>query len=208
MPLILFGKKGHFFVYKLLVDFHLVFLINDPVIKFARKRLKKNYIIIDVGANLGTYAYSLSKKTGKNGMVYAFEPNPSIFRQLLENTKKIKNIDVINLAVSSERNNMDFYVHIEGNGPTSSLEFYEELEYDNLIEKISIETTTLDDFCKIDNIKPDLIKIDVEGHEYDVFLGCMETINLCKPVIIFEFIITNLLIRVPKIMEHIKIVLK
>ena len=36
---------------------------------------------------------------------------------------------------------------------------------------------TLDNFVKVNNIKPDLIKIDVEGHEIPIFEKSQETLK-------------------------------
>jgi len=185
-----FGKKAHFYVYKFLVDFSLTFLIKDPVIQHILKIVKKNDIVIDVGANLGTYAYSIANKVGYQGCVYAFEPNPDIYKYLQDNVCKAGNIIVFNKALSSTsiKSKLPFYVHTEGNGPTSSLEYYDELKKDNLLREISVDVITLDEFCADNQIKPDVIKIDVEGHEYSVLKGCERIINDYKPIIVFEFI--------------------
>ena len=47
---------------------------------------------------------------------------------------------------------------------------------------------SIDNFVKKKNIKKiDFIKIDVEGHEYNVLQGAIKTINKFRPIIIFEF---------------------
>ena len=56
------------------------------------------------------------------------------------------------------------------------------------LEKTEIYCEKLDTYCQTNKIVPDLIKIDVEGHEYHVILGAIETIEKYRPLIIFEFI--------------------
>lgn len=51
---------------------------------------------------------------------------------------------------------------------------------------IRVEAQTMDDYCKRKNIYPDLIKIDVEGHEWQVLWGARQTISLVKPTMIVE----------------------
>lgn len=177
----------HFFVYKTLVDFNIGKLIQDPVLRFIISCVKESSVVIDVGANMGTYAYSISKKIGKNGKVYAFEANPRTARQLKKNIKQ-NNIFVENLALSSEKGERVFYMHTKGTGPTSSLEYFENIDSEGDLEKTVIYCERLDSYCNDKKIIPTLIKIDVEGHEYHVIQGALETIKKYKPIIIFEFI--------------------
>ena len=50
------------------------------------------------------------------------------------------------------------------------------------IEKITVEIKTLDSF----QLKPEFIKIDVEGFEYQVLLGSEETIKKNRPILLIE----------------------
>ena len=54
------------------------------------------------------------------------------------------------------------------------------------IDKITVDTVTLDQFCHQNNVKPGFLKIDVEGHELNVFKGGEQIINKYKPVILCE----------------------
>jgi len=58
--------------------------------------------ILDVGAFIGTHSLAFSNLTGKNGRVYAFEPNPSSFEYLKKNTENKNNIIIENLALSDK----------------------------------------------------------------------------------------------------------
>ena len=49
------------------------------------------------------------------------------------------------------------------------------------VEKIEIKTITLDDWAKQEKIsKIDLVKIDVEGHEFDSIKGCENILKTSK----------------------------
>ncbi len=177
----------HFKIYKLLVDCGLKGLAQDVVVSFAVKHIKKGDCVVDVGANRGTYTYSMVKAVGKHGIVYSFEPNPVIAAQLRSNLKS-SNAVIENLAVSDTSEDKEFYRHTRGAGPTSSLEFYDVLDRDGELEKITVKCVTLDSYCRSHNLKPALIKVDVEGHELNVFKGAVETIRSHCPCLVFEFI--------------------
>ena len=100
----------HFYVYKIITDFKLGGLIQDPVLKFILTSIKESSVVIDVGANMGTYAYSIAKKVGASGKVFAFEANPRTAIQLKKNIKK-NNVCIENLALSSEKGRKVFYMH-------------------------------------------------------------------------------------------------
>ncbi|MBI4619824.1 MAG: FkbM family methyltransferase [Desulfobacterales bacterium] len=177
----------HFKIYKLLVNVGLKGIFHDCVVKFMVKHIKRGDCVMDIGANQGTYAYSLLKAVGKQGVVYSFEPNPVIAMQLRKNMKQ-SNVIIENLAVSNTTEDKVFYRHTKGCGPTSSLEFFDVLDRDRELEEINVKCVTLDSYCRSHNLSPDLIKIDVEGHEFNVIKGAEWTIRSHRPYIVFEFI--------------------
>ena len=73
----------HFLCIKFILFFKNGFkILNDPVINWFFKNIDKNYNIIDIGANRGTYSYIFYILTKNSGKVLAFEPNPRIFKIL------------------------------------------------------------------------------------------------------------------------------
>lgn len=182
-----FGYLLHFFLIRIIVNLRLTEYLRDPVINWMVANLKKGDIAVDIGANRGTYAYIMHKLISKGGVVFAFEPNPSLFKYLKNNLKNTA-VKLYQLALSDRQGNVDFYVHIEGASPTSSLEVLDVLHNDRLVKKVSVQSDTLDRVIG-SNIKVNLIKVDVEGHEPQVLSGCEEIINLHRPYIIFEYIV-------------------
>src|SRR6185369_10481627 len=69
----------------------------------------------------------------------------------------------------------------------SSLRVLDDLHEAGKVAPVSVDTTTLDAFVQQNKLRPDFIKIDVEGHEIDVFRGGVETLSAVRPLIIFEF---------------------
>jgi FkbM family methyltransferase len=177
----------HFKIYKFLVNVGLKGIFQDAVVKFMVKHIKRGNCVMDIGANQGTYAYSLLKAVGNQGVVYSFEPNPVIAKQLRKNLKQ-SNAIIENLAVSNTNEDKVFYRHTKGCGPTSSLEFFDVLDKAGELEETIVKCVTLDSYCRSRNLLPNLIKIDVEGHEFNVIKGAESVIRSYRPYIVFEFI--------------------
>lgn len=149
--------------------------------------------IFDVGANIGLFSLFVNG-IQKNLKTYAFEPIAETFAVLKENQQLhfLNNMSLFNYGLSSENNSeklFTFYPHVAGNSTTRPGEIIadeddfiydlntgkvEDLFEDFFIEKkqIKCEVKTLSsviDELGIDSI--DLLKIDVEGEEYEVLKG-------------------------------------
>lgn len=152
--------------------------------RFLIKHLKCGAHFVDVGAHQGFYTLLAAELVVENGRIHAFEPTPSNFEVLQSNTKDIKFIVVNNMALSSRIGTSDFYISRMGSSEYNSIN-PEGLEIAN---KITVQTTTLDDYAKKNNISIDVIKIDVEGHELDVLRGATSILNNQSPIVIIEYI--------------------
>jgi len=147
------------------------------------KKLKPNYKclnFIDVGANIGNHSIFLSKYFKK---VYAIEANIISFNVLKLNVKDIKNIKVFNCAATNKNTNV--YLRNKPNNISGS-----NIEKKNQKKFIKVKGRSLDSLFKNQkNIS--LIKIDVEGHEYEVIKGARNIILKNNPIIIFEHHLQN-----------------
>lgn len=150
------------------------------------QRCKKAKIIIDVGANVGYYSLIASKNIQQNkGTIYAFEPVDKTFARLNENIllNKIECIISYKKAISNENSSIKINVGNDQNWGMSSINTNEHLSNENEI----VKSETLDSFCKSTNISQiDLIKIDVEGAEFNVLRGMQKIIEAYKPEIMIE----------------------
>lgn len=148
--------------------------------------LDKQSVFIDVGANLGQYVYMAGKQVaGEN--IFAFEPNPSLNKRLKH---LFKQVHVVQAALSSEQGTFKFKIpifkdreiHTRGTLKTEHTET-EETSF-NLI---SVQALTLDAYVQSQAIdRVSLIKIDVEGAEFDVLKGADSVIREKRPAIIVE----------------------
>src|SRR5262249_50100814 len=92
-------------------------------------------------------------------------------------------------AVSSTVGSATLFIDCRDELPAvaSSLRVLDDLHESGKVRPVFVETTTIDAFVTEAKIRPDFIKIDVEGHEIDVFRGAVETISTLRPLIVFEF---------------------
>jgi len=148
--------------------------------------VKDGDTIFDIGANIGWYSIHLAKKF-PNSKIYSFEPIPETFNQISSNTElnESTNIRLNNLALSSKKEKLTFYYSPTVTGASSSKNITENQN----MTKLEIEADTIDNFImtnSIDNL--DFVKCDVEGAEYFVYQGGLETFKNKKPIIFTEML--------------------
>lgn len=134
------------------------------------KFLQKDDNFIDIGSNIGTTTISAALALGENGKVICFEPHPRIYSYLQENLRlnKITNVKSYNLALGDNESSLFFSDKFSDD--------QNEIELTRLEKSIEVKLVKLDSLTEnFLNIK--LIKIDVEGFEYFVFKGALETLK-------------------------------
>ncbi len=155
-------------------------------------------LLIDVGGNIGQSVLSLYTVFPAASVV-SFEPNPTVLLKLQRLTKKFPDLTIIPKGLSDQRSEAELFVpSYNGNTLTGLASFdYESarswlssdsvLRFDPMKLTISykrLPLVRLDD-CRL---QPDFIKIDVQGLEYRVLAGGLETIRKYRPVIMAETI--------------------
>lgn len=135
-------------------------------------------IIIDAGANIGTTSIFFASKY-PNAVVYAIEPEIENFALLVANTKPFANVRPINAALwgkDEQRVLRDrltgpwgYTVSDSGDGSRPLAQTVACICMKSLIEAENIDSI-------------DLLKMDIEGGEKDVFENCDEWIDSVKIV--------------------------
>ncbi len=150
-------------------------------IQIIKKNVKDNSTCIDIGAHKGEILDLFISQAPKMKH-FAFEPIPELFKGLKE--KYSKYCEVYSFALSESEGESEF--NFVKNAPAySGIKQRDYAVKEPQIQKIKVELKRLDDIIPI-TTKIDFIKIDVEGAEFLVLKGAIETIKQNKPLIIFE----------------------
>ena len=149
-------------------------------IEIASRYIKNDSIILDIGANIGLHSLRFSYMA-KEGLVFAFEPQPRTFAILVNNIfqNNLKNVFPLNIAIAETPEISDFFV-MSDNAYSSLID----TKRKQLLEQIRVLCVSIDKL--FDNIKIDFVKIDVEGTELDVLYSMKKIISHYKPIIFCE----------------------
>jgi FkbM family methyltransferase len=180
-------------------DFPLYVIASDPVV--AREliatreyephlsgrlaaHLQPGMTFVDVGANVGFYSILAARRVGAAGRVVAFEPNADNLKPLLLNrlTNACTQIDVRPFAVSDQTGFLSL-MKIVSIASTKELD-PAELEYLN--DAQVVYAVTLDDVLAGER-RVDLVKCDVDGHDFCVMKGARGVLERFRPHVVAEF---------------------
>lgn len=159
---------------------------------------KANPIVLDVGANVGNYSKDIFS-SNISCSVFAFEPHPTTYKKLISNVN-FEKFKAFNVGVGNKNGKLELFDYDTKDGSShASLyrDVIKDLHKGNPISQF-VEIIVLDEFLKTQNIQEvDLLKIDTEGNEFNVLLGCDEILKNKKvKAIHFEFNEMNIVSKV------------
>lgn len=159
---------------------------EDEINKLIKISLNPGDVALDIGSNIGLQSLRMSKSVGENGKVFAFEPLTHLQEKFSRNIRlnKADNVKLFPYALSNIESEADFHIN-KGNwnqGTFNISNSQEGTEIQHVVIKVADEIPSIKALNSLD-----LVKIDVEGFEYQVLLGLEKTISKHKPRIIFEY---------------------
>lgn len=170
------------------VQWRIFYGVRDNALKLAKEALESDSVVLDIGANCGAFSLKLAtyaaQKNFKRLEIHAFEPNPVIFENYVNN-----------LSLNSSA--QDFaHVHPIGFGSEPGQVSFQYPETNTGVGRVlqgssdatlKVDIQRLDDFVRqLNPPKISFIKLIVEGYEPEVFKGGFNTLKKYKPPIFFE----------------------
>jgi FkbM family methyltransferase len=152
--------------------------------------------MLDIGGNIGQSVLSMYS-IFPEARVLSFEPNPAVFAKLQRLTKKFPQLDVSPRGVSDETGEAELFIPSYNGNLLMGLASF---EYESAMSwlggnrvlrfdpsKVAVSSTQVS-LVRLDDLRlePDFIKIDVQGLEYRVLAGGIDTIQKYRPVIMAE----------------------
>ena len=161
--------------------------------------LNPNETFVDIGANVGSYTLQVATKYPDNKII-SIEAHPSEFNALKRNVIDVNNLEnviLVNMGVYSKKDELVLYEQDIWTAASSAFVKSE--------KQIRIQCDTLDSIVqKLESNQKFVIKMDIEGSEYDALLGGSKTLENCRKIMI-EVHYTDVLTREENLKQVIKI---
>jgi FkbM family methyltransferase len=153
------------------------FGVWEPSIAALFERIvRKDDVVVDVGANVGFHSLLASELVGPFGTVIAIEASPSIARLLAAHValNKANNIKVANVAAAGSSGMVTIY-----HGPSTNSGTSTTLASRGYVKEAEVAAAPLDEIiADHERGRISLIKIDVEGSEIPILNRLLDTIDL------------------------------
>jgi FkbM family methyltransferase len=153
---------------------------DDEALRALIRSLPADADCVDVGANMG-HILAAMVESCPGGRHVAFEPVPQLAQDL---RRRFPGVDVRAQGVADAPGRTTFTV-VPGRPSRSGISATLDLTVDAAVEQIEIEVTTLDAALPADR-RPALIKVDVEGGEFEVLLGARRVLGEHRPLLALE----------------------
>jgi FkbM family methyltransferase len=163
---------------------------HEPEVQAALSSLlQPGDVVYDVGAHLGSIALGMARLVGPSGRVVAFDGDPSNVARLQEvrSRNHLEQLQVVHAAVWSRtlQDGISFRL-----GKSETAHGGVEADGQRPVlgdgKTIDVPAITLDGFVAAGGPPPQLIKIDVEGGEYEVLRGGATLFRNHRPILIAE----------------------
>jgi FkbM family methyltransferase len=154
-----------------------------------KQHLNTGATFVDIGAHEGYCLLKAASAVGPSGHVIAIEPNPEMVRALRGNIQAsgATAVTVKPVACSDSETTLDLFTATQSNTGSSSLSKTNASLYGPAGQTYQVPVRPLDAIIRETGVsRVDVVKIDVEGAEFQVLKGAHETLALYHPVLLVE----------------------
>lgn len=161
-------------------------MVEPALQEVLREYVRPGMVFYDLGANVGFCTLLAARMVEPAGKVFAFEADPEVALRVEENARRngFSEVHVIPAAVWSSTASVNFSRANVMQSPERGLGRVVSSS-DTGERTITVPSVALDDFTRTHPV-PDFIKCDVEGAEYEVFLGARKLILEHSPLVACE----------------------
>jgi FkbM family methyltransferase len=156
---------------------------------FIRQHLSSGSVFVDVGANIGFFSVLAARLVGNTGRVYAFEPDPENAAILAQNVATLPHPGTVNIIQvgAGSQSQVGYLFRCADNFGDHRLFDTGETDADGRMRQtIPIRIQRIDDILGAEK-RVDLVKVDTQGFEVEVFRGMEQTLQKFRPLLLFEF---------------------
>jgi FkbM family methyltransferase len=163
---------------------------EPETVRAYRQLIRPGDVVADIGANMGAHSLWLARYVGETGKVLAFEPTAAAFFRLQRNVNsnpelsaRINARQIMLAAAPEQLLEPTIYAswRVDGKQEKSA----HPLHLGVAVSTEGAKSLTFDDAVDGESCVS-LIKLDVDGHEYDVLRGAQQILKRDRPKIIME----------------------
>ena len=136
--------------------------VNGELADVMMRFLEPGHVCVDAGANCGDFTWIMARMIGARGMILAFEPDTTVFKELEENTGALINVErrrealwICDTELTFHRSELSGYSSFEIQHPS--------------VEHYTVQCRSLDSFLLAPH--PNFLKVDCEGADEMVLRG-------------------------------------
>ena len=162
----------------------------DIIDNYLKSIVEKSNVILDIGAHIGCHSIAYAK-INPQAIILAFEMQAEMYHYLKINLEdnNITNVKPYCNAVGNCEGEFETEIKLRDGGYYKPVQYFtnDKFNFGGLglgIGGAKVKMIRIDD---LHFDRCDFIKIDVEGFEYGVLLGAIETIKKYKPIIFYEY---------------------
>ena len=162
------------------LQLHRFGLMGADSLEWFIKNVKAGDCVLDVGGNIGLYGALFARCVGAQGVVHSFEPHPKLSQAIAWAKEKNQltqwNVHPVGLGKEDSQSTLVCSRFNSGDNAVTNSSETSGIAHD-------VEIKCLDNY--LNNLEANLIKIDVQGFEYQALQGMRETCLRSPQVKIF-----------------------
>lgn len=164
--------------------------VDPPMVQVLTQFLQPGDTFMDIGSHIGYYSLLARQVIGTSGRVFAFEPNPATFSVLVLNSllNNLGNLHAFNCALADQPGIATLHINQTDEGLSSLHKPADSGTSPAEQKSVMVTAMTLDQLYDLYSFtRVQVVKIDVEGYEWQVIQGGARFFKECAPpFIVFE----------------------